>query len=72
MFLTTKNAKAFFANSQRQSMFFSILAFCWHFGPGNQAEEARGTWGGRILGEPGPDTPRHKPPIALETSKNPL
>ena len=34
--------------------------------------EARGTQGGRILGEPGVGTPRASPPVALVQSKSPL
>ena len=38
----------------------------------NQALEARGTQGGRILGEPGARAGPDKPPVALVPSKNPF
>ena len=55
-------------------MIFWILGFgdfgIW--GSGNQALEARGTQGGRILGEPGARAGPDKPPVALVPSKNPF
>jgi hypothetical protein len=47
---------------------FDIFGF-W---AGSQAQSGGpGNPGCRIPGEPGPDNPRHKPPVALVNSKNP-
>ena len=65
--LTTKNAKRNFLTIKSAKAIFGIL----RFRPGNQALEAQGDRGTSCPKEPGPASPRSKPPIALEHSENP-
>ena len=75
--LTTKQRQGIFLTTAKQCRsivwqltFSTFLTF--DFGARNQAQEAQGTRGAGSFKEPGPAPHRSKPPIALESSKNPF